>query len=72
MAAALEPAVDTNALSINSLRSIHNVFFYETSLSSIPIKEEAWTIVHTASTMYKIYIQGPEASSDDVVMVYTK
>jgi hypothetical protein len=27
--------------------------FYATSLSSIPIKEEVWTIVHTASTLYK-------------------
>jgi hypothetical protein len=27
--------------------------FYATSLSSIPIKEEAWTIVHTASTFCK-------------------
>jgi hypothetical protein len=36
---------------INQLR----IVFYETSLSSIPIKEEAWTctIVHTASTLYK-------------------
>jgi hypothetical protein len=30
-------------------------FFYATSLSSISIKEEAWTIVHTASTFYKRY-----------------
>jgi hypothetical protein len=35
-------------------------FFYATSLSSIPIKEAAWTIVHTASTFYKrYYIQRP-------------
>jgi hypothetical protein len=27
--------------------------FYATSLSSIPIKEEVWTIVRTASTLYK-------------------
>jgi hypothetical protein len=31
--------------------------FYATSLSSISIKEEAWTIVHTTSTFYKQYIQ---------------
>jgi hypothetical protein len=35
------------------------LIFYATSLSSIPIKKEAWTIVHTASTFYKRYVQRP-------------
>jgi hypothetical protein len=37
-----------------SLESVF-CFFYATSLSSIPIQEEAWTIVHTASTFYRRY-----------------
>jgi hypothetical protein len=35
--------------------TVQQVVFYATSLSSISIKEEAWTIVHTASTFYKRY-----------------
>jgi hypothetical protein len=43
-------------LYVDALRAVF--FFYATSLLSIPIKEEAWTIVHTASTLYKRYITG--------------
>jgi hypothetical protein len=50
--------VDPTASLLKECTNCKYGFFYATSLSSIAIKEEAWTIVHTTSTWYKRYITG--------------